>query len=160
MSNMYALIRNNNVLQIVELSEEQYVVMIKNYDSIVDVSNMSPAPEVGWVLRGNQLQPQTLAERALSQQNHQRQFGEQLSKELVDLVGARNLELSFSGNTPNVSGMLTALGGVLSLMQTGALKTARTIIAAYAPSFPLHSDIMAEAIQKITAFLQTNGWDD
>lgn len=156
---MYALIRNNNVLEIMELSEEQYHIMIRNYDSIIDISNIDPIPEVGWVLRGNILQPLSLQERAFLQQNSQRQFGELLSNKLVDLVGARNLELTFQGSSPNVSSMLTALGGILSLLQTGALKTARSAMLGYKNSFIPYIDIFELGINDITSFLQQNGWD-
>lgn len=153
---MYALIRNNNVLEILELSEEQYRIMIRNYDAIVDISNLNPTPEVGWVLRCNKLEPLSLQERAFRQQNYQRQFGEELAKELVDLVGARNLELTFQESTPNVPSMLTALGGVLSLLQTGTLKTART---AYKPSFTSYADVFQLGIDKISVFLLQNNYE-
>lgn len=156
---MYALIRNNNVLEIMELTESKYHIMIRNYDSIIDISNANPMPEVGWVLRGNILQPLSLSERAFLQQNSQRQFGVNLSNQLVDLVGARNLELAFQGSNPNVSSMLTALGSILSLLQTGALKTARTAMLGYKNSFIPYVDIFELGINNITTFLQDHGWD-
>lgn len=49
-----ALIKDNYVLEVQELSEEQVQAMAINYQAIVDVSSMEPQPQVGWELQGSQ----------------------------------------------------------------------------------------------------------
>jgi len=48
---------------------------------------------------------------------------------------------------------------VKMLIETGALKTARTAIMGTMNSFPQHKDIFEYAVDSITAFLQSKGWD-
>lgn len=50
-----ALVKENIVVAVVELSEEQLQLIATQYGACVDVTGMDPMPEVGWVLSGNQL---------------------------------------------------------------------------------------------------------
>jgi hypothetical protein len=151
----YAFIRDGIVRLIEELDPEVYATHVPHWDCIIDIQNQSPAPAVGWMLIGNTLVPVSPA----TQQAEQQIFGASLTLELVNKMGARNLALAQSGTSVNVAALLGTVGTVKSLMETGALKTARTLMQMYSPSFPQHSDIMNEGVLKITAFLSAKGWD-
>lgn len=152
---LYAFIRNNVVLLVTSIEEEEYSNHIRSWDAIIDIDTISPTPQVGWVLVGNVLMPVSPE----VQQREQQVFGEALCLELVNKMGARNLSLAQSGSVVNVSSLLSSLSVVKGLLDTGALKTARSAIQAYAPAFPNHADIMNEGVSRITAFLQSKGWD-
>lgn len=151
----YAFIRNNIVLLVDQIDESSYVDHIRSWDAIIDIDQLSPAPKVGWILKGNLLVPVDPDE----QQKQQQIFGAQLSIELVNKMGSRNLSLAAQGQVVNVASLLSALGSIKALIETGALKTARSSIQYYVPSFPAYADILNEAITRITSFLQSKGWD-
>jgi hypothetical protein len=50
-----ALVLSAVVVEIKDLTEDQYQSAIFDYDAIIDVSNTIPAPQVGWTLSGNTL---------------------------------------------------------------------------------------------------------
>lgn len=156
---MYALIRNGYVIEIKALTQEEYHILIKLYDNIVDITNSDPTPEVGWVLRGNQIIELPIKEKLAKQQSEQREFGAELVIKLVDMVGAKNLELSINGTTPNVSSILSSLNSIMGLLQTGALKTARGLLVYYKPSFVVYEDVFKFGIDEISKFLANRGWE-
>lgn len=156
---MYALIRNGYVIEIKPLTQEEYHLLIKLYDNIVDITNMNPSPEIGWVLRGNQIIELPIKEKLAKQQSEQRQFGTDLVVKLVDMVGAKNLELSINGTTPNVSSILSSLNSIMGLLQTGALKTARGLLVYYKSSFIVYQEVFDFAISEINKFLADRGWE-
>jgi hypothetical protein len=151
----YAFIKDNVVRLVDSIDEQDYSLHIREWDSIIDVEDLSPVPQVGWMLIGNSLLPVSPE----TQQREQQVFGALLALEMVNKMGARNLALSQSGTSVNVSTILTNLAAVKALTETGALKTARSALQMYAPAMPLHADILAEAVQRITSFLQSKGWD-
>lgn len=101
----------------------------------------------------------TSEELAVVQQTNQQQFGAGLSLKLVNLMGGRNLYLAELGTPVDIVALLTALGTAKTLMDTGALKTARGYINAVKAGFPLHLDITNLAVEEITAFLVWNGYE-
>jgi len=153
----FAILRNNKVVQIVDEFPEYYTEMV------VDITNMVPVPRVSWILLGNKLvaniTTMTLSELKLEQQIQQQYFGMSLALSLVNMIGGRNLLLIEQGTAVNVSALLTSLGTVKSLLETGALKTARSFINAVYSDFPLYSDIMTHALDKINLFLHDNGYE-
>jgi hypothetical protein len=159
MNNMYALIRNGYVLEIKDLTQEEYRVLIKTYDNIVDITDLNPIPEIGWVLSGNKIIELPLKDRLAKQQLEQREFGTELVMKLIDMVGTKNLELSATGSTVNVSSILTSLNSIMSLLQTGALKTARGLLVYYKPSFTVYQDVFQFGVDEITKFLTERGWE-
>lgn len=156
---MYALVRNGYVLEIKDLTEEEYRILIKIYDNIIDITNEDPVPQVGWILSGNKLIELPLKDKLARQQLEQREFGTQLVMKLIDMVGTKNLELSASGSTVNVSSILTSLNSIMSLLQTGALKTARGLLVYYKPSFAVYQDVFQFGVDEITKFLTERGWE-
>jgi hypothetical protein len=50
-----ALIQNNIVRAIVDCTEEESVEYAKQYDATVDITDILPQPQVGWLLVGNHL---------------------------------------------------------------------------------------------------------
>ena len=152
---LYAFIRNNTVLLIDTIDEADYSLHVRSWDSVIDIQDLSPTPKVGWQLIGNTLLP-TSPE---VQQRAQQVFGAALCLEMINKMGARNLVLSQTGSVVNVATLLSSLSVVKVLLDTGALKTARSTIQSYSPLFPQHSDILNEAVSRITSFLQSKGWD-
>jgi hypothetical protein len=50
-----ALIKNNTVKQVVDCTEDEAAGYAAQFDSIVDITDLLPQPQVGWFLDGNKL---------------------------------------------------------------------------------------------------------
>ncbi len=48
-----ALVRENVIVQVLELAEEQVQEACRVYERVVDISEMTPTPQQGWVYDGN-----------------------------------------------------------------------------------------------------------
>jgi rhodanese-related sulfurtransferase len=155
MSLKYAFLRNNYICLIDYIEEEEYANHIREWDSIINIDGTSPEPQVGWILEGNTLVP-TSPE---IQQRDQQAFGSGLALDLVNKMGTRNLLLASQGEVVNVSSLLTNVGAVKALIETGALKTARSLMQALAPAYPAYSDIFNYGASQITTFLSNRGWN-
>lgn len=146
----------NNIVQLVDIiSEEDYHLHAREWDAVIIIEGMSPEPTKGWILRGNSL----VAVDPQEQQALQQIFGASLALQLVNMMGTRNLTLAAQGQSVNVAAVLSSIGSVKSLLETGALKTSRTVIQMSLPSFPQYADVFNYAISEITGFLQQKGWD-
>lgn len=88
-----------------------------------------------------------------------REFGEILSKEAIDKVGGKNLELEALGTPADTTLLLQQLGNVKALLEAGSLKTARNLANYLMPSFPIYVEIFQYVADQITEFLQTNGYE-
>jgi hypothetical protein len=152
----YAFLTNNYVCLIDNIEEDDYEKHIRDWDSIINIEGMSPEPQLGWILEGSTLLP-TSPE---IQQRDQQAFGSGLALDLVNKMGARNLLLAAQGQSVNVSSLLSSVGAIKSLIETGALKTARSTIQLIAPAYPAYHDIFQYAINAITTFLSDRGWDE
>jgi hypothetical protein len=75
------------------------------------------------------------------------------------MVGTINLTLSSQGQVVNVSTLLTNLMTVKMLLETGALKTARSLCMFYKPQFTTYSNVFQHAIDEVTRYLHQKGWD-
>lgn len=51
----YAIIKNNQVTEVRELTEEQLHEELKSAQLAIDITNTNPVPQVGWILDGNTL---------------------------------------------------------------------------------------------------------
>jgi len=159
----HALIDAGIVTEIINLNDESYVEEAKKHDLVVDIDDMSSQPEIGWVLNGSTIAPRIvvvdLNDRDAQQQTAQREFGLKLVPKMIDLVGQRNLKLAREGSSVNVTNLASQMASVKLLLETGALKTARTVCGMLKPAFPSHSDILNIAIAEVTNFLSTNGFE-
>jgi hypothetical protein len=79
-----------------------------------------------------------------------REYGLYIANECVELLGARNKILALSGS--QVTSMLQALMPVKSLLETGALGTARSYLVQFKTAFPNHADIFQDGIDDINNF--------
>lgn len=52
---MFAVINNDVIVEIKDLTESEYHELAKTTQMIVDISPLNPVPQVGWVLSGNTL---------------------------------------------------------------------------------------------------------
>lgn len=159
----YAAINGNIVSEICILDETTYCDEIVRHEMLIDIEDTLPSPEVGWILDGNCLKPQTPREPSdeqdAKQQTSQRLFGLKLLPTLIDLVGQRNLKLTREGTPINVIALVNNVASIKLLLETGALKTARGICYAIRNSFPEHIDIFNVAISEISNFLSANGFE-
>lgn len=151
----YAILNNNVVTEIRQMSESEYVVLSGQNQLIIDVESMSQQPAVGWLLVGNSLQAPsgslTQEEQLRIIVGQYRVFGEELSKQLNDKVGARNLML---GKTEaEISALVNTLISIGILLEKGALKTAGSVMLQVKPGFSEYSDIFDYGIEAITAYV-------
>lgn len=159
---IYACLKNNVVVKIQDLTEEQYRTESLVYDMIVDITNDNPQPIAGYVLSGNkivQTTPQIEESILEMQQTAQRIHGEGLAKIAVDKMGARNLKLAKDGVAINVMLLSQQLQGIKLLLEGGALKTVRGLCSTLKSAFPHHADILQLVIDDITNFLVRNGYE-
>lgn len=99
------------------------------------------------------------SEHNLAQQTAQREFGLYLIPEMIDLMGERNLTLSQNGSTINIISLASDNSSVKLLIETGALKTARSICSQLKLKYTTHADIYDHVIEDITEFLAMNGYE-
>lgn len=160
---LHAYIKSSHIEKLEEISESKWTQDINSYDAIIDIHDTIPRPMVGWrfnsSLQFESSQPLSSEQSLSLQQTSQRLYGFKLAEELTDMIGTRNLFLASQGSAVNVTALLQALGGIKGLLETGALKTARGIVATIAPAYPAYQDILELALSKMTSFLQDNGWD-
>lgn len=153
----YALIKNSMVIETVDLEDEAVPEAMANNEMVVDITDQVPQPAVGYVLNGNTLEiPQNNSSREqfeIDLNSRKAEFGTKLSKSAVDRIGARNKILNKSGT--QVISLLTQLIGVKSLLETGALGTARYSCVQLKVVYTEYSDIFDEVINQINVF-ETN----
>jgi hypothetical protein len=94
----------------------------------------------------------------LRQQRAQRLWGEKYVPTAIDLVGAKNLELTKAGIIVNTTTLLQSMGVVKELLNTGALKTARNVCIQLQPAFIPYADTFNKMIADINTFLYENGY--
>lgn len=47
-----AFVRNNLIEMVKDVSDEEYAILAPPYEVAIDISQMTPTPEVGWVFNG------------------------------------------------------------------------------------------------------------
>lgn len=158
----FAIVKDNTVIEIVELIEEQDLIDLSaKHQMVIDTQGQEILP--GFILKGNALvSPNTIDPVELSdmyQQTAQRLFGQKILPGLVDQIGARNLKLTRDQITVDVTALGLQMNTVQILLNGGALKTARGLCSHLKSNFPKHADILDLAINQITAFLIENKWN-
>jgi hypothetical protein len=155
----YALINNAVVTQTIDIEEEDFLSYAKDNHMVIDISDMSPVPQIGWVLNGNQLQfPTGVSDREkmeIQLNKNKREFGTLLSNTSIDRIGARNKILMKTG--PQVTELLTHLMGVKALLETGALGTARYSCTQLKYVYTEYADIFDYVIGEINLFESSFG---
>lgn len=124
----------------IEISEIDYELII----SSIDLSEYYRAIQI---------------EQNQERQKSQREFGQYLVPELIDLMGARNLTLIQDGISINISSIASDNAGIKLLIETGALSTARQVANYYKIKYPHHEDIYTHVIDDITNFLMEKGYE-
>lgn len=160
--NKYASIINNAVVKVSELDEQQFRLEAKECELLVDITDMIPEPEVGWVLNGNKIELPGVVmspdQLDLYQQKAQRKFGVKVLEYALDAIGARNLKLTRESTPADVATLAQQMASIKLLLEGGALKTARTICSMIKPTYPNHSDILQTVIDDITQFINKNNF--
>lgn len=150
----YALLKNNTVVSVQDVTDEEYPTLAQENQQLVDVEDMSPLPQIGWVLSGNKLTPPAEAhtvEMLVQRIRAARLFGTSLVGEMVDKIGAKNILM---GKTEaEIILVVASLAGIRALLEGGALVTARSAIQAIRPKYPYLVDEMNYAVDKLNQFL-------
>ena len=95
----------------------------------------------------------------LEQQTEQRVFGQYLIPEMVDLMGAKNLTLAQKGVPINMNQLAADNSSIKLLIETGALKTARSLCYLLKAKYPYHASVYDHVIEDITGFLTEKGYE-
>lgn len=154
----YALINKNIITSVIDILEEDLVSVINANEMVIDVTEMIPQPTIGYVLNNNTLElPKNtdLEKFEIELNDKKTEFGIKLSRNVINRIGARNKILKKTG--AQVVIMLTQLIGIKSLMETGALGTARASCAQLKPYYTEYSDIFDYVISEINNFEATFG---
>lgn len=155
MNRRHAIIEDNWVIDFFYPESKEEVMQKAQRYVVLDVEDQ-PDVAVDWFYAGNKLVPDTdsaaikmiesgLARNTLHPSGN---FGENLVREMRDKIGARNLRLGITES--QISGLVSNLATVRFLLEGAALKTARSVISAISPAYPQYSDILQEAVDKIT----------
>lgn len=155
MNNMrkHAILDNNVVVEVKSIDEQEYSELILKHQLLVDIEDMFPQPEIGWLLEGSTLIPMeelTEEQREIQSAGKKRVEGLRISNKCIDLIGARNKILV--KNTQQIVAVLTALSPIRALLETGALGTARASIMQVSASYTDYTDIFESAIDEINEF--------
>lgn len=155
----WALVNNDVVTGVVDVENDQMSELATKHQMVVDVTDQTPQPAIGWVLNGNVLQiPQSFSSREqfeIELNSRKAEFGSKLSKMAVDRIGARNKILNKNG--PQVISLLTQLLSVKALLETGALGTARNVCAQLRLGYTEYDDIFTIVINEINSFESSFG---
>lgn len=155
----YALVNSNVITGIVDYDSDLLPEILSANNSVIDITESDPMPSVGWVLNGNKLEiPQSLSDRELFEidlNDRKVEFGVKLARKSINRIGARNKILNKTG--AQVTALLTQLIGVKSLLETGALGTARSACAQLKYVYTEYADIFDLVISDINHFEQNFG---
>lgn len=153
----YALVNNTVITNIIESEDFNYAEYSKSNHMVIDITDLIPTPQIGWILNGNQLElPLGVSDREkmeIDLNRRKREFGTVISNMCIDKIGARNKILNKNGT--QVTALLTALLGVKSLLETGALGTARYACTQLKLVYTEYSDIFDYVINEVNAFEAT-----
>ncbi len=150
----YALINDGVVVDTVNLEIEELEQIIKDYNSVIDIEDHIPQPNIGWVLVGNKLElPNSISDREKMEvdlNDKKSVFGRKLARDAVNRVGARNKILNKNG--AQVTALLNQLLGVKMLLETGALGTARYSCTLLKQVHTEYADIFDLVIDEVNYF--------
>lgn len=159
MARKHAIVENNVVVEIAILEEEDIITISKIKQAVIDIEDMSPQPNLNWVLNGNKLEfPQSNSERERLEEclaQRKMDLGFELSNLAIVKMGARNKILNKS--SAQVSALLTQLLSVKLLLETGALGTARDACSQLKLVYTEYADIFDTVILRINDFERDNG---
>lgn len=155
----YALVNNAVVTAILEFEDVEFETYARVNHMVIDITDLDPRPQIGWVLNGNILEfPQSLSNREIFEEelnDKKVEFGIKLSRKAINKIGARNKILNKNGT--QVIALLTQLVGVKSLLETGALGTARNSCVGLKTVYTEYTDIFDYVIVEINVFESTFG---
>lgn len=155
---LHAKIVNGLVDSIVDiLDEDQYQELAQTCSTLIDISNITPAPQVGWLHSGplfvapEQSPEDVQANLATNVTGPAIEYGIKLKKDVAAKIGAKNLMLE---KTPQeISSLVSTLISIGFLLEGGALVTASGALQASMPNFPEYEAEFLYAINKINEFV-------
>ena len=155
MNRKHAKIDNYTVFEFFYPETQEEIRNSANLYIILDVEDY-PEVQIGWFYTGNKLvsmdSPEAIKfiENNLAKNtlNPSGSFGEFLVKDIRDKIGARNLRLNVTES--EIQALVSSLISIRFLLEGAALKTARGVLQTIKPLYPQYSDILQEAVDKIT----------
>lgn len=155
----YAGVNNEIIVAIIDEDEDNYCTLNKTYNLVIDITDMSPSPAIGWVLNGNKLEyPQNqsdLEKLEYELADKKTTFGINLARTAIVKIGVRNKILLKTG--PQVAVIVTNLLPIKLLLDTGALGTARYSCVQLKSVYTEYADIFDQVINEINIFESTFG---
>jgi hypothetical protein len=126
----------------------KYIVLVDNSEIEFESQEAAALHAASLTVSHSIISEQEREERVLAK--IKREFGLYVSNECIELLGARNKILGLTGT--QVSSMLSNLMPVKSLLETGALGTARSYMIQLKAAYPNHADVFDDGIQDINEF--------
>lgn len=153
----YALINNNVVLEVADLSDTAFDNLMRTgaYSAGVDITDLVPQPTVSWLLEGNTLVPYggdlTPEQQDRHRMRARRIFGNALCDDAIEMLSVRNRAL---GKTPQqVSSLISTFMPIEMALRKCALPTALGGLQQIAPSFPEYETEMNYVMEQLTAYI-------
>ena len=150
---IYALIRNNLVLNLVVINDEQAVLQLeRSFSWVIDVTNASPRPAIGWSYVDGVFAPPVLTLAQQKEIAKAKILGYQAAANaiLVDLYATNALA---GVTTSQVNEIFGLLEDVLLRMREGALPAALVLLATKSPSGALTQEMLDSLTSQISAAL-------
>lgn len=129
----HAFLKENIVVKVESITDEQYAEQIREYQNIIDVEDMLVTPTIGYVLSGSMLIPPSGQATSLKEiikvkiSNYQK-----IAPELLTELYAEN---TLSGlTTAQSDSMFESYGDVILRLKEGAFPTALYRLSQKAPS--------------------------
>ena len=139
------------------ISEDQYQLLATSYSTLIDISQLTPEPQIGWVNVNGVLSDPVVTPEQI-QANLEKnitgpaiEFGIKLKKELTAKIGAKNLML---GKTmTEISSLVSSLVSIGFILEGGALYTAKDAMEQAKAGYPDYTTEFDYGIAKINEFL-------
>lgn len=150
----YALVNNNIVTSIKDLEDEELSIYISQNNSVIDITDIVPQPQLNYVLNGNKLEiPQGFSNREqfeIELNKRKSEFGSKTALDVINKFAARNKILNKNGT--QIAALITQLLPVKLLLDTGALGTARYSCVQLKTIYTEYEDIFDYIINEINSF--------
>lgn len=154
---LHACIKDGKVSQLIEISSEEQVYELSvNYSTVVDVSEMSPQPQIGWVIDGININPPAPLSTDLKMKtimDMRFKFGNDLADAMVKKMSIRNIALINSGQTLNINTVIQTFSTIENAIRKCAIPTAKSALTSILPLYPEYNEEFTYALNEINNYL-------
>jgi hypothetical protein len=147
----YAIVKDGVVFEVLESLD----ISKAKTALIIDITDMAPEPNVGWVLIGNSLQKKQISESEKTDiiLDMRFKFGNKLADEMIKKMSKTNLSLIASGQTLNINTVISNFSSIESALRKCAVPTARNAIASLMVAYPEYTNDFSYALGEIDSYL-------